>query len=349
MMKKALSLVLCTLLVLPFLFQFAGAIGLTAGTEALNAQFTDGEYNEHYDYVSFSPVEGEADTAKYPLLVWLHGTGHSLEPRAQLNNYEFSNFASDEYQSRFADAGGCFLLAPRVADTAINAWDSMRCTDLKGIIDAFVAANSENIDTDRIYIAGYSSGGSMVWDMVTAYPKFFAAAAPLAAITYPADTTLNKLTDVSIWVFASDNDFYRASKTAEVRPVFQYLAGISNRPESLRMTSFSDARFADNTKLTNDNDELALECEHYIWESFTYDMFMADGVTPYAYATTIDGKGQSVSLETPGIGVIDWLSRQQKGDEDAPVVVPNFFERVMMIFRMVFDLISEFFRDIFNR
>ena len=342
-MKKILAVLLCAFMLLPFAAMSAGAVSLSDGTSLLDRQFKNGVYSSKYDYISFSPVKGENDTQKYPLLVWLHGMKSGSFPRAQLQWYEFSNWASDEYQSRFKNAGGCFLLAPRAADAALNSWDATMCSDLKAIIDSYVEKNKKNIDTSRIYIAGYSTGGSMVWSMVTAYPKFFAAAVPLAAITQPSLSGLNKLDNVSLWIFTSDNDPYIINETSDVMPNFEYIAGITKRPEGLRLTSFSEARYADNTKKL-ENGVLADDAEHYIWEAFTYDMFMKDGETPYVYATTINSYGEKIELNTPGIGVIDWLSEQTNEKSKEPSI--GFFAKIKLFFSRIIAMIKELFSGI---
>ena len=176
----------------------AGALPLADGTSALNAQFKNGQAENGYDYVWFSPVKGETDQTKYPLLVWLHGRQSGKYPRAQLQRYEFSNWASDEYQARFQNAGGCFLFAPRESISGGNDWESSMCATLKLTIDSFLTAHAANIDTNRIYIAGYSTGGTMTWDMLVKYPDFFAAGLPLAAIYQPNTASqLNRLKNVS--------------------------------------------------------------------------------------------------------------------------------------------------------
>ena len=181
-MKKGLSLLLSLLLLLLTLSSAAYAAPLADGTAALNRQFLNGQHGG-YDYVYFSPVKEETDATKYPLMVWLHGRNSGGYARAQLERYEFSNWASDEYQARFENAGGCFLLAPRAAVGDKNEWDNSNRADLKAIIDEFIAQNSANVDVSRVYIAGYSTGGSMVWNMLTAYPGFFAAGLPLADLS----------------------------------------------------------------------------------------------------------------------------------------------------------------------
>lgn len=340
-MKKCIAVVLCVLMLIPFAAMSAGAVSLSEGTSKLDRQFKNGVYSSKYDYVSFSPVKGENDTQKYPLLVWLHGLKSGSFPRAQLQFYEFSNWASDEYQARFRNAGGCFLLAPRVADAAVNSWDGTMCSDLKAIIDSYIEKNEDNIDTSRIYIAGYSTGGSMVWKMITKYPSFFAAAMPLAAITQPNASGLDKLDNVSLWIFTSDNDPYMINETSDVMPNFEYLAARSKRPESLRLTSFAHARYADGSQKYEDG-VLADDAEHYIWEACTYDMFMKDGKTPYVFATTIGADGEKIVLDTPGVGVIDWLSQQSNERSEQSSV--GFFAKI----RLLFERFRALFRELFS-
>ena len=337
-MKKQLCIfgsviMLCSILLIPTF-----ALSLSEGSRKPNNQFEDGRYNS-YDYVYFSPVDSEDDAVKYPLTVWLHGKGSGKFARAQLQWYEFCNWSSDEYQARFENAGGCFLLAPR-AQSLDNSWDQERTGTLKAIIDDFIAQNAEHIDMSRIYIAGYSTGGSMVWNMLTAYPDFFAAGLPLAAITQPTAAGLAKLKDTSVWVFVCDNDPYIITESGDVIPNFNYLAGITNRPGGVRLTRFSEAFFADGTKQMN-GDVPAADAEHYIWECATYDMFMDDGVTPYWCTTTTDANGNELTF-TPGNALISWLSRQtnEKTQEQKSL---DFFARIRLFFERIINFIRELF------
>ena len=345
-MKKALLTAAAVCFCLLVFAGAAWALPLQAGTSALNAQFKNGEIPDGYDYVYYSPVKAETDDTKYPILVWLHGRQSGAYPRAQLQRYEFSNWASDDYQARFQNAGGCFLFAPRESRSGNNDWDSAYCPTLKHTIDAFIAEHAANIDVNRIYIAGYSTGGTMTWDMLMKYPDFFAAGMPLAAIYQPNTTAqLNKLKNVSLWIFTSDHDPYYINETADVRPTFDYLAGISGNKAGLRMTSFSEAFYADGTKKTEYKDGktvVADDAEHYIWEAVTYDLFMADGVTPYKCAKTINADGAEMRLDLPGDGVITWLSLQTRETEPSDTEL-SFFQRITLFFRRFFAMLREFF------
>lgn len=344
-MNKFISLFISAVLLLASFAVSAGAVGLDAGTQALNAEFSDGECPDGFDYVAFSPVSAADDSVKYPLFIWLHGMRSGEQPRAQLNNYEFSNWASDEYQARFVNAGGCFLIAPRVSNDYTNSWEPEMCAELMRTIEYYISQNADNIDRNRIYIAGYSTGGSMVWDMLAQYPNYFAAAVPAAAIYPPTNSSLNKMGKTAVWALCCDKDPYPLAETADVKPCFEYLAKLSSKHANLRLTTFSEAVFADGRKLTETVNGVAVTAqyaEHYIWEAVTYDMFMSDRRTPYLFASTIDGEGGAVELNEYGNGIISWLSAQTLEDAGDDKEI-SFLERIMMII----NRIIEFFKSLF--
>lgn len=344
-MKKTLLIILSLALILPMFSFTAFAIPLSAGTAALDAEFNDGAPEGLYDYVDFSPVKGDDDQTKYPIFIWLHGMNSGKFPRAQLQWYEFSNWASDEYQARFENAGGCFLLAVR-SNENVNTWEPSMCSKLKATIDYYIYLNRDNVDTNRIYISGYSTGGTMVWDMLSAYSDFFAAALPLASIYQPSPSTLNKLNDVSVWMFSSDNDYYPLSDSADTRVSYEWLADMSSA--DIRFTYFSEAVFADGSKKYDDSGKLAKDASHYIWEAVTYDMFMADGVTPYAHSTTIDKNGNKVVFNNPEEGVISWLSQQTRENAGNSGGIANFFQTIKRFFKLIFGYIKALFVGMFN-
>jgi predicted peptidase len=60
------------------------------------------------------------------------------------------------------------------------------------------------IDTNRIYVAGFSMGSSGVWDMITRYPEFFAAAITVSGAN---DTTkAGKIVHLPIKIFHGAKD-----------------------------------------------------------------------------------------------------------------------------------------------
>jgi len=345
-MKKLIAIFLSVLsLTLSFALS-ASALSLNDGTAALDASFSDGEYARGFDYVWFSPKKSDDDATKYPLTVWLHGMKSGTEKRAQLKYYEFSNWASDEYQARFANAGGCYLLAVRASDSDINSWTVESCGKLKSTIDYFIGMNRDNIDTSRIYIAGYSTGGSAVWDMLAGYPGFFAAAVPAAAVFQPTSEEAASMGNTAVWIFSSDNDPYPLADSNDALLTFNRLKTVIGDGSKVRFTRVTDARFADGSKRYNlDTGELMWDAEHFIWEAVTYDMHMADRKTPYINCITVDGNGVTPSFESRTEGVISWLSSQRLHEDDIGSSTWSFITWI----KLIFQRIADFFSHLFNR
>ncbi len=332
MMKKLTAIFLTVCMLMLTLCMTSGAISLNASRDELDAQFLDGEANG-MDYVYFSPVKN-ADNTKYPILIWLHGNVSGSEPRRQIKYRGYSNWLTEEYQARFKDCGGCFLLFPR-ANSVNNSWDGVTNANLKKTLDEFVSKYSNNVDTSRIYLAGNSVGADKVWSMVLGYPDYFAAAIPCSAVTPPTAVDVKKLTDTSVWMVNSENDFWVGARANNIKPVFNSLKDVTNRPDGIRSTTLSDVVLASGKK------QGSYQEEHYTNETITYDMHMSDRVTPYKNATTVDGTGATINFDNPEIGVIDWLYKQTNTKAEAPSNNENAFVR---FFRMIWEFILSIFK-----
>ncbi len=332
-MKKILSLLLALTVILSAaaLSFSASAEQLSLGNDVLDARFLDGKCPGELDYVYYQPQAKKG--VKYPLMIWLHGAKSGDRPRAQLEWYRFSNWASDEYQSRFANAGGAYLLAPRSSKDIAHNWYEAICGDLKATIDYFISLHPD-IDTSRIYISGYSTGGSMTWHMVTRYPDFFAAAMPIASLYNPTQAEIAKLSNTSIWLFSCDKDFYTSARTGTVEKTMNTLKEITNRPLGIRHTAFTEAVWE------SDRKQDAFDKEHYIWGAVTNDMFMDTGEEFY-YSRTYDGTGSRISFTRPN-GIISWLSLQtnEKTGDGASI---SFFERIIGLFKDIINMLLSLF------
>ncbi|MBQ6589738.1 MAG: prolyl oligopeptidase family serine peptidase [Butyrivibrio sp.] len=179
----------------------------------ISLEFTGAEGHTIH-YASYEP---EADGAKHPLVIWLHGAGEGgNDPRLNTLGNEVTALYSDEFQKVM---GGAYVLAPQCPtfwmqyDESGN-WmdnkgvDSIYLHDLKELIDAYVA-DHENVDADRIIIGGCSNGGYMTMDMILNYPDYFAAAYPIceaynnSGIT---DEQLASIKDLPTWFIYAKND-----------------------------------------------------------------------------------------------------------------------------------------------
>ena len=322
-MKKCISLFLCFCL----LFSFgaaAFAIPLSSGDDALRGEFK-GANGDGLDYRYFAPALKEG--VKYPLVIWLHGVASGDYPGDQVDSYEFCRWASDEFQARSAD-GGMYLLCPRCA----GGWDLTTPATLKRCVDSFIAARKDSVDTNRIYIAGFSVGATMVLKVTSSYPDFFAAAIPICAVIQDG-TQLSAISKMAVWLFANDQDGFVSANTAATRNSFNALKNNAPEKSRIRFTHVSKAVTSSGGSVSN---------QHYMWRAFTNDLFMDDG-SPYAYATTEDGTGATVQFRYPD-GVISWLTRQTKETQKPAAARKSFFQQIAEFFRKIAAFFSKLFQ-----
>ena len=343
-MKKTIALILSLILCVSIFAPASSALSINASPKALFEQFKDGISPDGADYVYFSPVKNSADTQKYPLLIWLHGAEAGFEEREQIAYYEEWKLASDEYQAKFP-GGGLFVFAPRNQGTMDTGWDSGDTQALKARIDAFVEKYKANIDTDRIYVAGYSGGGSIIWNLLNVFPTYFAAAVPIAALVQPTLYMLERMTDISIWMFSSDADTILTARSSYVKSNFTSLKALTNRPESVRITTFSKAVMPDGK--VKGGDSPTLDSGRCIWYSFTNDMHMYDG-SPYAYQTTLDAAGNEFEFRD-GSGVLSWLAAQTRSGVDPEDLDESMVPaKIAQFLRLLLDRLFAIIFSIFN-
>lgn len=337
-MKKMLSLILSALILCSFAVP-ATAVSEKDGMDKLKEQFTIVDKVEGiYDYAYYSPVKDKNDKTKYPVVVWLHGNSSGDYPGHQLDNCNIALWSSEEYQSRFEGTGGAYLFLPRYPTSNLFAIAWEGATSLpKKTIDAFVKANIDTIDTNKIYIGGYSMGGKMTLRMAANYPDYFAAAFPLSPVYAPSDRELNDLIDMPLWFFWCKNDDYASLNPVTVRGNWQYLMNISNCKSRCRLSTFDVIYNSDYTVKTADGKNDI----HNTWDAACHDMFMNDG-QPQKDVTTTDGNGALIKLSHPA-GLITWLSHQSK---------ENTFEKedrtLLDILRGILKAIVQAFTDIFD-
>ena len=180
-----------------------------------------------------------------------------------------------------------------------------------------------------------SVGADMTWSMLLAYPDFFAAGIPCSAVTPPTAAEVSKLRDTSVWMINCDIDFWAGAKTSSIKPVFNAIKKSSHRKDGVRLTSLSQVVLANGKK------QGSYQQEHYTWETVTYDMHMNDHVTPYQYATTVDGTGKTISFENPEEGVISWLSQQtniKADDSNGRSGLKSFINKIIAFFKRLFSI-----------
>jgi len=124
------------------------------------------EYNPTGDYYFCKPLaynEPINHEKKYPLVIYLHGatnTGINLSNLDYLG-YDSNDGKDDQIAKKFQQSHPSFVLVPQ---TTASVWDSNK---LISIIEYF--KNQFRIDSYRIYLIGYSMGGSGSYLLANAY------------------------------------------------------------------------------------------------------------------------------------------------------------------------------------
>ena len=290
--KKILAIILIVIALLPM--QVSALFEKDVPKEFI---FGVGPETQGYtiDYRYYSPVK-ENDNTKYPLVIWLHGMGNGGRDGKQIDTNNIGNWTTDDYQRRFKDSGGAFILAPRSLEEDGIYWDDELIYPLRATIDSFIEAHKDNIDLQRIYVGGYSMGGKMTLKLAVAYPEMFAAIFPVCPAWIPGEEATVYLKDIPVWITSGARDPL-VNYYAYLLPTWDNIIAHSNNPRDCRLSTLM---------VTLNPNGQPLLSSHQSWNSVTNDMFSSLKLD-YPMMKTQDGLGRKVDLKYPD-GMISWLS-----------------------------------------
>jgi predicted peptidase len=109
---------------------------------------------------------------KYPLVITLHGSGpEGTDNIAQMAGVGPTIWGQPEYQARHPHYSVC----PQVSQEAhTKDWKVSYAKEYKNLRDTLIKLYPD-IDSNRIYLTGFSSGGSITYRLLGTYPTSFAA------------------------------------------------------------------------------------------------------------------------------------------------------------------------------
>lgn len=170
-------------------------------------------FNASLNYRFYEP--GKNKNGKLPLILILHGAGaRGNDNKAQLGTFCF-RFMNRKVQK----SNPSYVVVPQCPNgrewvnrsntgipyTHYSQDKTDESEEVKLIIELLVELKTRYpIDTNRIYITGFSMGATGTWDITTRYPDMFAGAAIFSGVS---DTTkAHLITHLPIWVFSGRND-----------------------------------------------------------------------------------------------------------------------------------------------
>jgi predicted peptidase len=157
-----------------------------------NAQmerFSKNQYISNGDTLNYRMLFPDADTMrKYPLVIFLHGSGErGSDNEAQLK-WGVQNFATDKNMvlhpalviAPQCPSGQSWANVKRTPNSTTMELQSTPTKPMQLLIALIKEiASKMPVDTNRIYITGLSMGGYGTYDAIERYPDLFAAAVPV--------------------------------------------------------------------------------------------------------------------------------------------------------------------------
>lgn len=183
-------------------------------------------------YRLFRPA-GMDEKQKYPLVLFLHGAGE----RGDDNQAQIRNGVRFFLQNQATFP--CFLVAPQCPGKfqwVDTPWGNLKHTipaqptePMQSTIELLPALQKEfaAIDPKRVYVTGLSMGGFGTWDLVSRFPRKFAAAVPICGGADEAQAPA--IAKVPVWVFHGGAD--DVVKTVRSRNIVAALKAAGGSPK----------------------------------------------------------------------------------------------------------------------
>lgn len=253
---------------------------------------------------------------KAALIIYLHGAGEGRGtgveggptvaegPSRAYTGNRVTALSQNPIQGYFG--GAAWVLVPQCptywmdngAEQLGRSNETVYARPLKALIDEFVAAHADRVDTDRIVIAGLSNGGFMTLRMCIDYPGLFAAGLPCCAPYYQTDDTpgdLRNLARTPLWFTHSKGDEL-VPPTETVLPLYRQLKAMG---ATVHMTYFDHVE--DLTGVYRNPDGSPKRTfNHGVWINQFNDFCRTD----------IDGA--NVMIDSEPVGLWEWAARQAR-------------------------------------
>jgi len=144
-----------------------------------------------YNYLAYLPQQYDRGDERWPLLLFLHGSGNrGFDLQALMAGGPPGLIAQGRHFPMIVASPQCPFNEHWRSDFLVTFLDE-------------VSARFR-VDPDRVYVTGYSMGGYGTWDLATVAPERLAAIAPLSG---GGDVSLaHRLAELPIWAFHGEID-----------------------------------------------------------------------------------------------------------------------------------------------
>ncbi|MGE5108375.1 MAG: prolyl oligopeptidase family serine peptidase [Sphingobacteriales bacterium] len=173
------------------------------------------------DTLNYRQLFPDYDTLrKYPLIIFLHGSGERGSDNEQQLKWGVMNFAAEQNMIKHP----AIVIAPQCPvgmfwsnfsernksrEMTLQPSPSKPMELLISLIQKLIKAYP--VDTNRIYITGLSMGGMGTFDIIERYPHLFAAAVPVCGF---GDTSrAASIAHIPMWI-------YHGAEDAAVNPLY---------------------------------------------------------------------------------------------------------------------------------
>ncbi len=186
------------------------------------------------NYAVFTPASYDSQPDKRcPVILFLHGAGERGDDLSKVTGQPIFSYAQKTRDFPF------IIIAPQCP--LMRQW---KPDDLIALLDE--VESKYRIDPDRVYLTGYSMGGTGTWALAMDYPQRFAAIAPLCGRAIPV--LVGNIYKTPVWVFHGEKD--EVVPVEQSRQMVEFLKGLDNK--EVKFTAYPDEGHAIWDRVYND-------------------------------------------------------------------------------------------------
>ena len=173
------------------------------------------------NYLLYLPKNAREDGKTWPLMLYLHGGRGRGDDLEKVMWYPVPKMLQQ------TDTFPFIVITPQCPPGEM--WTDTEL--LMALLDDVTAEYP--VDTDRVYLVGYSMGGHGAWYLAYKHPERFAAVAPMSGMSNPWWAT--RLKEVPIWAFHGGHD-----DTVPVRETEKMAKALEKQGGDIKVTIVPD-------------------------------------------------------------------------------------------------------------